>query len=143
MAAQRIKGQETEVLVVVNGEVQSQITDVQSFEFMQETETLEEGYLGEKANRYDDIYKGFTFSLDLHNSSPSLLTLLGSIKDRAQRRTPGTQINIKTTLAFPSGTRTRVILNDAFFDNAGLAFGGRSEYGKTTLHGKGTDYRVL
>lgn len=142
MADQRIKGQETEILVLADGQAQS-FTDIQSFEFSQETETLEEGYLGEKANRYDEIYKGYTFSMEMHNSSPELFNFLQILKDRAQRRTPGTTINIKTTLNFPNGDRSRVILNDAFFDASGISFGGRDEYGTTTIPGKGTDFRVL
>lgn len=144
MANQRIKGQETELSVVVDGAVQSQLTDaIQSFEFTQEAETLEEGYLGEKSNRYDSIYKGYSFSIGLHNSSGGVFDFLNTLRDRDQRRTPGVVINIKTTLNFPSGERKRIILTDAFFDSAGLSFGGRSEYGTTTLTGKGTEYRVL
>lgn len=138
-----IKGQDVEVLVVAGGQVQSQLTDIQSFDFTQETATLEENYLGEKAARYDDIYNGFSFSMDLHNSNPGLLSLLQVIQERAQRRTPLVQINVKATLSFPSGVRVRVILNDVFFDAAGLAFGGRAEYGTTALTGKGTSFRVL
>lgn len=142
MADQRIKGQEVEILVLKDGQIQ-QFTDIQSFEMTQETETKEEEYLGEKANRYDEIYKGYSFSIGMHNSSPQLFPFLAAIKDRAQRRTPGTTINIKATLNFPSGLRSRVILNDAFFDAAGINFGSRSDYGTTTLPGKGSDFRVL
>lgn len=142
MADQRIKGQEIEIIVLKDGAIQ-QFTDIQSFEFSQETETLEEGYLGEKANRYDEIYKGYTFSLEMHNSSPELFPFLQAIKDRAQRRTPDVMINVKATLNYPNGERSRVILNDAFFDSSGISFGGRDEYGTTTIPGKGSDYRVL
>ena len=143
MATQRIKGQETEVSIIADGRVQSQLTDVQSFEFVQETATLEEGYLGEKSNRYDEIYNGFTFSMDLHNSTGGLFDFLATIRDRAQRRTPSVVVNIKTTLNFPSGERKRVILNDVFFDAGGLNFAGREAYGTSTLSGKGSEYRGL
>lgn len=142
MANQRIKGQEVEISIIAAGQTQS-LFDIQSSEFSQETEILEEGYLGEKANRYDEIYKGYTGSVEMHNSSPDLFLLLQTVKDRAQRRTPGAQINIKMTLAYPSGDRARVVLNDAFFDPAGISFGGRDEYGSTTLNFKGTSFRVI
>jgi hypothetical protein len=143
MPQQRIKGQETEVLIVADGEIQSSLTEIQSFEFSQETATSEEGYLGEKANRYDEIYNGFSFSMEMHHSTPDLFALLQIIKDRAQRRTPGVQINIKTTLNYPSGERVRIICNDVFFDSAGISVGGRDQYATTTLPGKGSEYRVL
>lgn len=142
MADQRIKGQETEISVIANGQVQ-QFTDINSFEFTSETETLEEGYLGEKANRYDEIYKGYTFSVEMHNSSPELFSFLQIVKERAQRATPGVIINIKSTLNFPNGARSRIIMEDAFFDASGISFGGRDEYGTTTIPGKGAEWREL
>ena len=143
MALARIKGQEVEILLVVNGEIQSALTDIQSFEFNQELETTEEGYLGEKGNRYDEFYKGYSGSVSLHNHSPDLFTFFDFVKDRAQRREPGTIVNIKATLNYPSGERQRVLLQDAFFDTMGLSFGSRSEYGATTLNFKGTEFRHI
>lgn len=143
MASQRVKGQETEISIIAGGQVQSQLTEIQSFEFVQSTATTEEGYLGEKSNRYDEIYNGFTFSMDLHHSTGAIFDFFSIVRDRAQRRTPGAVVNIKTTLNFPSGERKRVILNDVFFDESGLAFAGREAYGSTTISGKGSEYRVL
>lgn len=142
MADQRIKGQEVELNVVAGGALVV-FTDVQSFEMMQVTETKEEGYLGEKGDRYDEFYKGYTGSFKMHNSSPELFNFLQTIKDRAQRRTPGVVINIKATLNYPSGARARVMLADAFFDEAGINFGSRADYGETTFNFKGSNYRVL
>lgn len=143
MPGQRIKGQETEVLFVVDNAVESGFTDVQSFEMEQQTETLQEGYLGEKTDRYDEIMKGVSFSVGMHSSDATVLKFMETIRDRATRRTPGTQINIKTTLNFPSGERARVILTDCFFDPMGLNFGGRDEYGATTVSGKCSSWRRL
>jgi hypothetical protein len=50
-ASQRLKGQEVEVLLVVDGEIQDTTTDIRSFEVAAKTELKEEGYLGEKTNR--------------------------------------------------------------------------------------------
>jgi hypothetical protein len=142
VANQRIKGQEVEVNVLVDG-VTSVFTDINSFEMMSVTETTEEGYLGEKANRYDEFYKGYTGSIKMHNSNGELFKFQNIVKDRAQRRTPGVVINIKATLNFPNGDRSRVMLNDAFFDEMGVSFGSRDAYGETSLGFKGTDFKVL
>lgn len=142
MPSTRIRGQDVEVVVLADGRAQS-FTDIQSSEFTSETETSEEGYLGEKSNRYDEIYKGYSGSLDLHNSSPATLDFLKIVKDRAQRRTPGVTINVKMTLAFPSGERKRIVMSDAFFDASGVSFGGRDEYGTTTIPFKGSDWRAI
>ena len=143
MALQRIKGQEVEVILVLNGVVQDSITDVRSFDVGREFETTEEGYLGEKANRYDEFYKGYTGSIELNFGSPDVFDLMQSIQDRAQRREPGTLINIKATLNFPSGERRRVLLQDAFFDSIPMSFGSRGDYGTVSLSFKGADVRVL
>lgn len=142
MANQRIKGQEVEVSVLSNG-VASVFTDINSFEMQSVTETKEEGYLGEKANRYDEFYKGWTASLKMHNGNGEIFKFQNIVKDRAQRRTPGVVINIKATLNFPNGDRARVILSDAFFDEMGIAFGSRDAYGETSMSAKGTEFRVL
>lgn len=142
MANQRIKGQEVEINVVADGQTVS-FTDINSADFSSETETLEEGFLGEKNNRYDEIYKGYTGSISMQNSSPELFNFLQIVKDRAQRRTPGVVINVKMTLNFPSGERARVIMQDAFFDASGVSFGSRDAYGDTTIPFKGSEYRVL
>ncbi len=142
MANQRIKGQEVEISIVADGKTQA-FTDIQSAEFSSETETTEEGFLGEKSNRYDEIYKGYSGSVSMHNSSDELLNFLGIVKDRAQRRSPGIVINIKMTLAFPSGLRRRIIMQDAFFDASGISFGGRAEYGSSTIPFKGSEWRNI
>jgi len=142
VANQRIKGQEVEVSVLSNG-VASVFTDINSFEMQSVTETKEEGYLGEKANRYDEFYKGWTASLKMHNGNGEIFKFQNIVKDRAQRRTPGVVINIKATLNFPNGDRARVILSDAFFDEMGIAFGSRDAYGETSMSAKGTEFRVL
>lgn len=143
MALQRIKGQEVEVLLVVDGVVQSTLTDVQSFEVMLDFETLQEGYLGEKSDRFDEVYKGVSGSMDLHNSSPDMWDFFEAVKDRAQRQSPGTVVNVKATLNYPSGERRRAIMQDVFFEGMGIAFGSRTEYGSTKLSFKGSEYRTL
>lgn len=143
MALQRIKGQEVEVMLVVDGAAQSTLTDIQSFEMMLDFETLEEGFLGEKSNRFDEVYKGVSGSMEMHNSSPDTFTFFEKVKQRAQRQSPGTIVNVKATMNYPSGERRRVILQDVFFDPMGIAFGSRTDYGTTKLDFKGSEYRTL
>lgn len=143
MAVQRIKGQEVEVLLVVDGQVQDTLTAVKSTEITREFETTEEGYLGEKGDRYDEFYKGYSGSMELHFGDAVVFDFMQAVQDRAQRRTPGTVINIKVTLNFPSGQRRRVMLQDAHFDSLPMSFSGRGEYGTVTLPFKGADVRVI
>jgi hypothetical protein len=126
--AQRIKGQESEISMIVDGVVMSATTTIRSLEIAAKTEIKEEGYLGETTNRYDEIFNGVRGNIEGHMETQQVFDIMMSIIDRARRRTPGVKINIKTTLNFPNGDRPRVLLQDCFFGEQPLGFGGRSEY---------------
>lgn len=143
MGSPRIKGQEIEVLLILNGVLQDTITDVRSFEVAAKLETKEEGYLGEKTNRYDEIFNGVRGRMELHFENKDVFDLIESIIDRAKRRTPGTQINIKATLNFPNGDRPRVIISDAFFGEIPISFGSRGDYGTVSLDFQAEDVNII
>ena len=141
--SQRIKGQEVEVLIVVNGVPQVTIADVRSFNVTPRFEIKEEQYLGETSMRFDEIFNGVTFDMELHFENQDVFTFVQTIKDRASRRTPGTVINVKATLNFPNGQRPRIILKDCFFGDTPVGFGSRSDYGTFKIDGRCTDISVL
>lgn len=143
MADQRIKGQEAEILLVIDGETQNTITDVRSFEVAVKLELKEEGYIGEKTNRYDEIFNGMRGRMELHFENEDIFGLFQSIVDRAKRRTPGTQVNVKVTLNFPNGDRPRVLLSNVFFGEIPMAFGSRGDYGTVSLEFACEDFSVL
>lgn len=143
MPAQRIKGQEVECLLVVDGVPQSTITDIRNFEMEAKLEQLEEGYLGETTDRYDDIYKGIRGKMELHFENEDVFTLIASLIDRARRRTPGTQVNIKASLNFPNGDRARVLIPNVYFGALPLSFGSRTDYGNIALDFVASDFQVL
>ena len=136
MSDLRIKGQEVEVLIVANGVVQQTVTDIRSFELGVKMEILSEGFLGEKSDRKDDVFRGCRFRMELHHENQDALDLILAIIARAQRQTPGAQFNIKVTLNYPNGQRPRVILQNAFFGEIPMGFAGRTDYGTVTLEGE-------
>lgn len=141
--AQRIKGQETEVLLIVDNEPKETITDVRSFEVAVQMELLREGYLGETTDRRDDIFRGTRGRMTLHIENDDIFDMFKQIIDRARRREPGTKINIKTTLNFPNGDRPRLQIEDCFFGEIPLVFGSRSDYGEVTLEFESANFEVL
>jgi len=141
--AQRIKGQEVELLVVVNGVPQTNLTDIRSFDVTPSFEIKEEEYLGETSKRFDEIFNGVSFSMELHFEDTGILDFMQTIKDRAQQRLPGTTINVKATLNFPNGQRPRIILKDCYFGDTPIGFGSRGDYGTFKIDGKCTDIQVL
>ena len=72
--AQRIKGQETEISMVVDGVVMSATTTIRTLEIAAKTEIKEEGYLGETTNRYDEIFNGVRGHIDRHGAMTDLLS---------------------------------------------------------------------
>lgn len=139
----RLRGQEVEVLLVVNGVTQTTITDVRSFEFEFQTEIQSEGYLGETTNRRDSIFNGVRGRMELHFENADVFNLAKSIVDKARRRTPGVKINVKATLNFPNGDRPRVIIPDAEFGAIPFAFGSRTDYGTVGLDFEAAEANVI
>lgn len=133
--AQRIKGQEISLMLVVGGQAQSTLTAIRSFEVTPKLEKKQEGYLGETTDRYDEVFQGCDFRMEYHYEDDAGLKLIEAIIERAARRTPGVQVNIKATLNFPSGRRKLVILQDAFFGNLPFGFSSRTEYGTLSVDG--------
>lgn len=141
--SQRIKGQEVEVILVVNGEAKDTIQDIRSFEMAAQLEIQREGYLGETSQRRDEIYNGVRGRMELHFENDDILTLMRQVVDRARRREPGTKINIKATLNFANGDRPRVVINDVFIGEFPINFGSRTDYGTTTIEFEAQDFVVI
>lgn len=141
--SQRIKGQEVEVLVIAQGVVQSTLTAVKSFSFTFQQEIKAEGYLGETTNRKDAIFNGIAGEMEYNFTDRDIFTLIGTITDKAQRRTAGIVINVKATMNFPDGTRARVIIPDVEFGEIPVNFASRSDYGAVRMPFEAANARVI
>jgi len=143
MAGQRLKGQESEVLIIVNGVPQTTITAISSFSIEAKLDILSEGYLGETTERKDSIYSGISGKLTMHPDSQDIFKLQAAIIDKARRRTPGIKINIKTTLNFPNGQRPRVLIQDVEFGAIPFDLNSRKDYAKVDLSFEASEYVVM
>lgn len=128
-AAQRVKGQEVQVLVIRDGTVDQTLTAIRNFEVTFQLEILKEGYLNEVADRRDEIYKGMAGRFELHIETKDIFDLIKAIVARATRRTPGTVINIKATLNMPNGDRPKIVIPNCAFGDLPVGFGAREQYG--------------
>lgn len=141
--AQRIKGQEVEVLIVVDGVPQTSLFDIKSFQIAFKQEIKTEGYLGETSDRRDSIFSGVSGSFEAHVETAEFFTFYQAVIDKARRRTPGTQVNIKATLNFPNGDRPRVLIPDVEFGELPLNFGSRSDYGSVSISFEAMEASIL
>jgi len=141
--AQRIKGQEVEILLLLNGEPLATLFDVRSFEVTLQQEILSEGYLGETTNRRDSIFRGVRGRFEAHVESDDFLNFFSQIVDKSRRRVAGTVVNIKVTLNFPNGDRPRILIPDVEFGDLPLSFGSRSDYGTVSVDFEASEYSVI
>lgn len=142
MSDQRIKGQEVSIIITSAGELEAEITDVKSCEFAPQFEIKEQGYLGEKNNRHDDIYNGVKGSLEVHMHSGDILAFIQKIKDRATRRTPDLVFNISGVFAFPNGEVKTLTIPDAKFGPTPLSQSDRGDYVAAKFEYAADDFTV-
>lgn len=133
--AQRIKGQEVNIIVVRGGVVEDTLTDILSMNVAFQSETKIQGYLGEKNNRTDDIFNQVKFDLELHIKTAAFLSFIKAVNDRQKRITPDVQINITLTLEFPNGDTPSILLPDCKFGEIPMNVASRSDYVKIKLDG--------
>ena len=141
--AQRLKGQEVTITVMQDGVEVASLRDTKNFTLTPNFDRLAEGYLGETSDRYDEIFKGVSFELEAHLEDPGFVTFIEAVRNRAQRRTPTTGINIFATLNFPDGQRVRIVLRDCFFADIPFNVGSRSDYGSVKLSGAASDFERI
>lgn len=141
--AQRIKGQEVELLLVENNVPQTTISDIKSFEMTAQLEILKEGYLGETTDRRDSVYRGYHGKMEVHFETRDILDFARRVIDKARRRTPGSRINCKVTFVFPDGDRVRILLKDLSFGEIPINFASRTDFGTITLDFEGEDFNLI
>jgi len=137
--AQRIKGQEVQILIIRGGALEDTLTDIQSFNLEVQLRVLSMGYLGEKNNRKDDVYDGVKFDFELHIHTQDYLNFLGAILDRARRNTPDVQFNITGVFSFPNGDTPTLLIPDAHFGSQPINIGSRGDYVKIKVEGEAND----
>jgi hypothetical protein len=142
MSSQRIKGQETSIIIVRGGVLEDTLTDVLSFNAEFQSETKVQGFLGEKSNRTDDIYNQCKVDLELHVHTQDYFAFQKAIIDRQKRITPDLQINIMAVMFFPNGQTPTVLFSDVKFGSIPMNIANRSDYVKFKVDGVCDDYEV-
>lgn len=133
--AQRLKGQETVVRFTNPDGSQEGLEDVLSFDAEMDMEILRERYLGETADRFDDIFKGITGSMEIHVETQEFLVFQQRVQDRAERRTPASGVfNATSSFQFPNGQRPRLTFENLFFGAMPMTVSGSAAYVATTIN---------
>lgn len=139
-----IKGQETRFTLTSPGGLEESITKIKECTFTFDLETIQEQYLSETADQFDDIFRGVTVELTFDLTSAAVYKVVQRLIDRAQRRTPYSEkFSVMSSLQFPTGERLRMLFPNLKTGEVPTAFGGRDEYGEVKLTLKGSSYRKL
>jgi hypothetical protein len=141
--AQRIKGQEVEIVMLVDGAPRESLAFAQSFDFSFKTEIKQEGFLGETTDRYDTVFRGVAGKTQHQFDTPEPFNIIRLIVNKARRREPGTVFNLRGTLRFPNGQKARIVFRDCEFGELPVSFGGRTEYGRFSLDFACSDAQLL
>jgi hypothetical protein len=136
----RIKGQETSIIVVRGNQVENTFDAIPMFNMEFESDVISVGYLGEKTERKDDIFKGVKFDFELHTSRQDWIRFLIAVHNRQKRNTPNLIINITTILEYPDGDGPQLTLPDVKFGATAMDIGSRADYVKKKLNGACDDY---
>ena len=141
----RVRGQETQVRVTLNGQLQRTFTKIENFTNTANISLLEKDYLGNTSVSLDEIFKGSAFEFSMDPEGSDFLKLIDTIIERASRRTAqaNVHINIVTTLNFPNGQRPRMTLPDVNFSDIPTTTGGRDQYVNVMFSGKSESKPLL
>lgn len=144
MAALRIKGQETSVVIIEDGEPQLIIDTIRNTDISFDLEQQEEGYLGETFNRMDSVFNTMSIKLEAHMSTRDLILLADKIVTRAKRRAGGVvRVDILTTFVFPEGDLIGIGIRDVQFAPIPIGIASRTDYVNQTLDGKASEYELV
>lgn len=142
MSQQRIKGQEVSVRVVTDGVVDLTIDTVSNLNEQTNLRLLEQGYLGEIVNRFDEILDGFGGDMEINVTRAAWIQLELAIVSRAQRKTPFTVFNVIVTDLYPNGESTVKVYQDVKWGELPKSIASRGDYVKPKLQFKCSERAV-
>lgn len=139
MSNQRIKGQEISIRIIQNGTVVGSVDSISTFSDEVTLELKEAGYIGEVANRFDEVLNGYGGNFEFNVRTAAWNTFVKAIIDRAQRRTPDTVFNVIRTDLYPNGDSTIYTYNDVSWGAVPGSVPSRTEYVKQSMSFKCSD----
>jgi len=136
MTWQRLKGQEVEIRVISNGDILHVIKAVGSFNEQVMLEALQDGFLGEVVDRFDDILKGYGGDTEFQIHTAVWSKFQEDIVSRAQRKYPNMQFNVGVTEFYSDGSTRALTYVDVQFGQQTLSIASRSDYVKVKIEFK-------
>ena len=126
----RLKGQEVSIRVVDSGTMVASLDSITSFNEEMKSEIKEDGFLGEVANRFDDIFNGFGGDFEIHIRRSDYVNFQKRVKERQQRKVVTRVFNVVRTDLYPDGTSTVFTYLDVKWGTMSTSAGSRTDFVK-------------
>lgn len=109
----RLKGQEVSIIVIAGGNVVQEVKAVSNLNDETKLDIKEDGFLGETANEYDQVYNGMSgdFEMQLHRAQWET-TLKQRIINKARRIEPNLVFNVVRIDFYPNGDTVTTTFTD-------------------------------
>jgi hypothetical protein len=141
MSELRILGKSVTVRFTRSGVLLKSMTAIKDFTFTPSQKILTEGYLGETAQRQDEIFEEVAGSFSIVPENADMLDLQRMIVDRSTRRQANDEtVNCTFRVQFPNTQVARITIPDMKFDPIPFAVSGRDAYVSMSFSFKATTY---
>ncbi len=127
----RLRGQEIQLRALSDGVVANEVSsNISSFDDSVSFEIKEDGFIGEKTNRFDDILNGYSGGFEFQVNNAAWLNFEQAMERRAKREDPTLVFNIIRTDLFANGGSAVIVYMDVKWGELPTNVGGRAEYAK-------------
>ena len=134
MATKRLRGEQVEIKLIQNGAPVDTWRAVMSGDLTCKNDILEEGFLGETAQRYDSIFMGWSLSIELQMERAAEEQFVDAVQAKNQRRAGApVRFDVVWTNSYPDAHVTLRVLEDLEFGEFKISAGGRSDFVKLSF----------
>lgn len=137
----RIFGREISIRLTRASALLTEITAIKSFSFETRQRIITEGYLGEGAQRQDEIFDEVGGNFQVHPEGMQVLFLQQMIQQRASQRVANFEkVSATFRAQFPTGVIARFTIPDMKFDPIPFNVSSRDAYVDMTFTFKASSY---
>jgi hypothetical protein len=134
----RLKGQEISIRVLAGNppEALATIDSISEFNDNTSFKLLEDGFLGEVVNRFDEVLDGYGGDFTMQVTNSGWVQFQQAIIDRATRVDPTIVFNVVRTDLFADGSSLVWVYTDAKWGEMPSKVGGRADFVKVSCNFK-------
>ena len=138
----RVLGRDITLRMTEDGALLKESTAIQKLTFKINIKLLEEGFLGEGAQRQREIFDSVGLAWSVEPEGKEIFLMIYDVYQRARQGTANPpKINMSFRIQFANGATVRISVPDIQFDDIGnLDVTGRDAFAMQTFSGKSNRY---